>query len=454
MESLLKKYKTKEVRVKVPAAGGPIAHNVPEGKILAIHPDEIQQFYDDFYSFLRSTGVDSVKADAQFFVDLLDDPEDRKNYITSFQDAWSIAALRHFGTRTISCMSLIPQMIFHSQLPTNKPTIILRNSDDFFPDINDSHPWHLFCNAHNSLFTRYLNALPDWDMFQTSHPYASFHGAARCISGGPVYITDEPGKHDVKLLDQMTAPTVQGGTIILRPGVIGRTIDVYHDYNERNVLRIGSYTGWAKTGSGILGLFNLQYGEASSIVSIRDFPGVHDDSNGSYVVRAHTSGKVTGLLNPLAQNSLLSVLLEEKGWEILTAYPTRSFNLRNETSHTDPKRQPSSTHVAVLGLLGKMTGAAATVSSDIYLTENSRLKFDIHLKALGILGVYFSDLQQWSVSENFMVMISGQAVPQKTVWKQGGERSSVLAIDVLTAWKEMKLDSGWSNEVVVQVFLR
>lgn len=451
---LAKKYKTKEVRVKDPAAGGPIAHNVPEGKILAIHPDEIQQFYDDFYSFLRSTGVDSVKADAQFFVDLLDDPEDRKNYITSFQDAWSIAALRHFGTRTISCMSLIPQMIFHSQLPANKPTIILRNSDDFFPDINDSHPWHLFCNAHNSLFTRYLNALPDWDMFQTSHPYASFHGAARCISGGPVYITDEPGKHDVKLLDQMTAPTVQGGTIILRPSVIGRTIDVYHDYNERNVLRIGSYTGWAKTGSGILGLFNLQYGEASSIVSIRDFPGVHDDSNGSYVVRAHTSGKVTGLLNPLAQNSLLSVLLEEKGWEILTAYPTRSFNLRNETSHTDPKRQPSSTHVAVLGLLGKMTGAAATVSSDIYLTENSRLKFDIHLKALGILGVYFSDLQQWSVSENFMVMISGQAVPQKTVWKQGGERSSVLAIDVLTAWKEMKLDSGWSNEVVVQVFLR
>ncbi|KAJ6140550.1 Raffinose synthase [Penicillium chermesinum] len=452
---LAKKYKTKEVRVKDPAAGGPIAHNVPEGKILAIHPDDIQQFYNDFYGFLRSAGVDAVKADAQFFIDLLDDPEDRKSYITSFQDAWSIAALRNFGTKTISCMSLIPQMIFHSQLPTNKPSIILRNSDDYFPEINDSHPWHLFCNAHNSLFTRYLNALPDWDMFQTSHPYASFHGAARCISGGPVYITDEPGKHDLKLLEEMLAPTVQGGTIILRPSVVGRTIDVYHDYNERNILRVGSYTGWAKTGSGILGLFNLQSGQSSSIVSLRDFPGIHADSTGSYVIRAHTSGKVTGLLHPLEQDSLVSVLLEERGWEILTAYPTRPFTLKHKRkeSLSDAQEDSESTHVAVLGLLGKMTGAAATVSSDIHKTDTGRLQFNIHLKALGVLGIYFSDLAKWDISENFMVTILGRAIPQKTVWKQGGDGSSVLAIDVLTAWKEMKLDSGWSNEVVVQVFV-
>ena len=81
------------------------------------------------------------------------------------------------------------------------------------------------------------------------------------------------------------------------------------------------------------------------------------------------------------------------------------------------------------------------------------MRFDIHLKALGTLGIYFSDLEKWDISKNFMVMIQGRAVPQKTVWKQGGDRSSVLAIDVLTAWKEMKLDSGWSNEAVMQVFV-
>lgn len=444
-------YKTKEVQVKDPVAEGPIAQNITDGKILAIDPEDVQRFYDEFYSFLTSAGVDSVKTDAQFFIDLLEDPADRKRFMTSYQDAWSIAALKHFSTRAISCMSLIPQIMFHSQLSTNKPTIPVRNSDDFFPEVAASHPWHVFCNAHNALFTRYLNVLPDWDMFQTSHPYSSFHAAARCISGGPVYITDEPGKHDLKLLDQMTAPTVQGSTVILRPSVIGRTIDTYHDYNEGHVLRIGSYTGWAKTGSGILGLFNMQSAEASCMVALMDFPGIHEDSDGHYIVRAHTSGKITSRMQPLAQNSLVSVVLQQKGWEILTAYPTRSFTLKG--SRGCNASGESLTHVAVLGLLGKMTGAAAVVTSDICMAENGRLRFDIGLKALGTLGIYFSDLQDLHIAKNFMVMILGRPVPRKTVWKEGEENADVLAIDLLAAWKAMKLDSGWSNEVSVQVFV-
>lgn len=448
---LAQRFKTKEVKIKDPADHGPIAENLPEGKITVIDPDDIQRFYDEFYNFLSSTGVDSVKTDAQFFIDLLEDPEDRRRFMTSYQDAWSIASLKHFSTRSISCGSMTPQIMFHSQMPTNKPTLPLRNSDDFFPEVPSSHPWHIFCNAHNSLLTRYLNVLPDWDMFQTSHPYASFHAAARCVSGGPIYITDEPGKHDISLLDQMTAPTVTGITVILRPSVIGRTMDIYHDYNEGHVVRVGSYTGWAKTGSGILGLFNIQSDVTSSIVSLIDFPGVHEDSQEQYVVRAHTSGKLSSRMRPLTQDSLVSIVLEPKGWEILTAYPTRSFALTGR--HEDIAPGGETTDVAILGLLGKMTGACAVVSSDISVVENGNLRFNISLKALGTLGVYISDLKYRSVAQNFMVMILGKPVPQKTVWKEGGENSNVLAIDVLAAWKTMKLDSGWSNEAFVQIFM-
>lgn len=448
---LAQRFKTKQVKIKDPAPHGPIAENIPDGNILTIDPDDIQRFYGEFYNFLSSAGVDSVKTDAQFFIDLLEDPEDRRRFMTSYQDAWSIASLKHFSTRSISCGSMTPQIMFHSQMPTNKPTLPLRNSDDFFPEIPASHPWHIFCNAHNSLLTRYLNVLPDWDMFQTSHPYASFHAAARCISGGPIYITDEPGKHDLSLLDQMTAQTVTDITVILRPSVIGRTIDIYHDYNEGHALRIGSYTGWAKTGSGILGLFNIHSDLASSIVSLMDFPGIHEDSKSQYIVRAHTSGKVSSRMKPLTQNSLVSVVLEPKGWEILTAYPTRSFALPGR--HGDNTPRDELTHVAALGLLGKMTGAAAVVTSDISVVENGRLRFNISLKALGTLGVYISDLKDRSIAQNFMVMILGKPVPQKMVWKEGGEDSNVLAIDVLAAWKKMKLDSGWSNEVFVQIFM-
>lgn len=447
---LAQRFKTKQVKIKDPAANGPIAENLPEGKILAIDPEDIQRFYDEFYTYLSSAGVDSVKTDAQFFIDLLEDPEDRRRFMTSYQDAWSIASLRHLNSRSISCGSMIPQIMFHSQIPTNKPIIALRNSDDFFPEIPDSHPWHIFCNAHNALLTRYLNVLPDWDMFQTNHSYASFHAAARCISGGPIYITDEPGSHDLALLDQMTAQTVKDVTVILRPSVIGRTIDMYHDYNEGHILRVASYTGWAKTGSGILGLFNIHSAEASSIISLMDFPGIHEDSQGQYIVRAHTSGKISNRMRPSAQDSLVSTLLEPKGWEILTAYPTRSFTLTG--SHGCIPSSESLTHVAVLGLLGKMTGVSAVVGSDISV-ENGRLRFDVHLKALGTLGIYISDLQDKIIARNFMVMILGRPVPQKMVWKEGGENACVLAIDALAAWKAMKLDSGWSNEAYVQVFM-
>ncbi|EAW10291.1 putative raffinose synthase protein Sip1 [Aspergillus clavatus NRRL 1] len=448
---LAQKYKTKEVPLVDPAAKGQIAHAFEKGSVLAIDPDDIQRFYDEFYSFLTSVGIDSVKTDAQFFLDLLKDPEDRKRFTNAYQDAWSISISKHFSARAISCMSMTPQIIFHSQLPTNKAQTPLRNSDDFFPEIPASHTWHIFCNAHNALLTRYLNVLPDWDMFQTYHPFASFHAAARCLSGGPIYITDEPGKHSLDVINQMTASTTQGATVILRPSVVGRSLDMYHDYNEGNILRIGTYTGWAKTGSGMIGLFNIHAAGASCIVPLRDFPGIHPGSEGQYVVRAHTSGIVSDPMRASNEKSLVSIVLEQKGWEILTAYPTKSFPLKG--SRGCNAEGTSLTHVAVLGLLGKMTGAAAVVNSDIFVVENGRLRFDVSLKALGTLGIYFSDLQDWSIAKNFMVTILGKPVPRKTVWTEGGEHARVLAIDVLGAWNAMGLNSGWSNEVWVQVFL-
>lgn len=470
---LAQRFRTKEVKVKLdPDAGGPIAHAFDSGSLLAIEPDDIQTFYDEFYSYLASVGVDSVKTDAQFVLDLLQSPDDRRRFIPSYLDAWSIAALKHFSSRSISCMATFPQAIFHSQLPTNKPNVPLRNSDDFFPGVQASHPWHVFCNAHNALLTRFLNVLPDWDMFQTCHPYASFHAAARCVSGGPIYITDEPGHHDPSVLNQMTAPTTHGSTVILRPSIPGRAMEMYHDYNEGAVLSIGTYTGWARTGSGILGLFNIHDAEVSKIVSLRDFPGIHEGSTAQYIVRAHTSGRITdpmrlsdddsddgtsttnhGRKSAAATSSLVMLELGRKGWEILTAYPTQSFTLKGSHGCGSGSRS-NLTHVAVLGLLGKMTGAAAVVSADIFVVENGRLRFDISLKALGTLGIYFSDLEDHSIARNFMVMMSGKPVPRRTVWKEGGgEGAKVLAVDVLSAWKAMGLDSGWGNEAVVQVFV-
>jgi hypothetical protein len=140
-------------------------------------------------------------------------------------------------------MSQTPDILFHSQLPTNSPPILVRNSDDFLPEVPTSHPWHVWNNAHNALFTQHLNLLPDWDMFQTVHDYSGFHAAARCVSGGPIYITDVPNQHNLDLIGQMTGTTPRGKTVIFRPSVIGKSLDQYNDYNDDALLLVGTYHG-------------------------------------------------------------------------------------------------------------------------------------------------------------------------------------------------------------------
>lgn len=91
-----------------------------------VHEDDVARMYDDFYRsvsgcdtsiwihvaaltnplrFLLESGIDSVKTDAQFFLDLMDDADDRRRFMKSYQDAWTIAGLRYFSIKAISCMT-------------------------------------------------------------------------------------------------------------------------------------------------------------------------------------------------------------------------------------------------------------------------------------------------------------------------------------------------------------
>ncbi|KAK6423118.1 hypothetical protein LTR95_016576 [Oleoguttula sp. CCFEE 5521] len=426
---LAKRYKTIQVEKEPGVAGG---------KFTVVAAQDAQRMYSDFYAFLSSVGVDAAKTDAQFFLDLLQYAPDRRALITEYQDAWTIAHLRHLGSRAISCMSQSPQLLFHSQLPTNKPRLLVRNSDDFFPDIDASHPWHIFCNAHNSLLTQHLNVLPDWDMFQTSHPWAGFHAAARCVSGGPIYFTDYPGKHDIKLIRQMTAQTVTGKTVILRPHTIGKSTDPYNAYDSQAVLKIGTYVGAARTGTSILGLFNVTTQPLNEFVDLDAFSGTEE---GEYVVGAFTTGAFSKPAKRGQAHAMTGVDLPVQGWDILTAYPLRSFEVAGK-----------SVSVSILGLVGKMTGSAAVSGKDVYVETNGRLRFWVQLKALGVLGLYISDLEARNTKQDFMVLMHGQPIPADTV-SVSETSKKVLQIDVERAWHESGQKPGWSNEVTLEVFM-
>jgi len=434
---IAKTYKTVEV-VREDAE----RRNLPlGGKMTVVAKEDVAKFYDDFYQFLSSCGVDAVKTDAQFMLDTFISAEARRDLIPAYLDAWNISTLRHFSVKAISCMSQTPQILFHSQMPTNRPPLLVRNSDDFFPEIPTSHPWHIFVNAHNALFTQHLNLIPDWDMFQTVHEYSGFHAAARCVSGGPIYITDVPGEHDLDLINQMTGPSPRGKTIIFRPSVVGKSLDQYNGYDDDHFLLVGTYHGAAVTGTGIIGFFNVSQRPLTELVPLSKFPGVVEAQY--YVIRAHSSGLVTKPMQVVEANSLVTISLGVRGYEIMSAYPLRGF--------FDEKKKET-TWVANLGLLGKMAGAAAVVANQVTKLENGKIVIDTNIKALGVLGLYISTLPTLSYKDNMMITIQGKVLPVHTV-NISKVDEHVLEVDVEAAWKELDLDAGWSNEVEAKIYI-
>lgn len=394
---------------------------------------DVERMYNDFYRFLRQSGIDCIKCDVQSSLSDFDHGVDRKRLGPAYQDAFKINGLKYFAGKVIYCMSMMPDIFFHSLLLRTGPTVLLRNSDDFYPDIPDSHPWHLFCNAMNNIFTSNFNVLPDWDMFQTSLPeYAGLHAAGRCISGGPIYITDSPYSHSLPLINRMSATSIRppNRATILRPALVSLPLDPYIRYNSNRLLKISTVFNTAA----MLAVFNVSQDENSELISLPEFTHLEEDR--LYVLRQHSTGKIFGPASPVSDRTLLSLTLPVAGWEFLSALPVT--------------RSEAGFDVAVLGLTGQLTGAAAVAYSWIG-KDGAMTLVQATLKALGVLGIYVSDLKERRVIDMF-VTILGKPVPVETVRKSKSEET-LLEVDVLAAWKKLNLHTRWANEVVVKVFL-
>lgn len=428
---LAKTYKTVEVvRTDTEEKNLPI-----EGKMTVVTKEDVTKLYDEFYQFLSSCGVNAVKTDVQSMLDTFVSAEARRDLTTAYLDAWISSAFNYFGLKAISCMSQTPQSLFYSHMPLNKPRFLIRNSDDFYPEILASHPWHIFSNAHNALFTRHLNCLPDWDMFQTVHNYSGYHAAARCVSGGPICITDVPGEHDLTLIDQITSLSPNGRTIILRPSIIGRSLDQYTKYDHCKLLQIGTSHGE----TGIIGCFNISQEYCSELIPLSNFPAVKNGSQ--YIIRSHSTGIISKPLKLCDSKTLLCVSLGIRGFDIISAFPLTKIVNKNKDEEF---------LIANLGLLGKMTGAAAVNKTRTLLSENDIIIIETHLKALGILGIYISSLKNRLTRQILSASILGIELPADTI-KVNEADVHVIEIDVAMAWRKLGLSCGEEDGVKVKV---
>ncbi|ETN44696.1 uncharacterized protein HMPREF1541_10366 [Cyphellophora europaea CBS 101466] len=410
-------YKTRQIRTKV-------IGNISRTAVI-VDPSDIDRFYDDLYAWLKGQGVDFVKTDVQHMLSMLEDAKDREEIPTAYQRAWTTAVCKHFQGKAISCMSQTPQTMLHSLLQDRTPKVMHRNSDDFYPDITDSNPWHIVVNAHNALLDRHLNVIPDWDMFQTSHPWSSYHAAARAISGGPILITDIPGRHDPELIAAMTAANPAGTLIALRPRPAAVT-DPWRRYADGELCKIGTGVGGGKGAVGLLGVFNIVEGEVSELLSVDEFPDVEAQE---VVVTSQRTGQVLGPLKR-SGGALVGVAVAGRGWDILTAAPVL---------------QGGGVSLAVMGLRGKMSGAAA-VTRQAVSGSGDGAKVKLALKALGRLGL-------WVGKEGVVVkdvVVEGKKVKEEYVSSKKQHQGTVFEVDLLKYWEDHNL---WSvaEELEVEV---
>ena len=205
--------------------------------------------YNEMHKYLESCGVDGVKVDCQAGVGLLGTVAGGAAATAArYHAALEQSVEKFFQSNTINCMCHSTENIYFW-----RNTAVARASDDFYPNDTASHCPHIVACAYNGLFLSPL-VIPDYDMFHSNHRAARAHAIARAVSGGPVYVSDAPGKHDFSILRKLVLPD---GSILRALTPSKPTLDcLFKDVSKdgRTPLKLWSMNGV----TGVLGVFNVQ----------------------------------------------------------------------------------------------------------------------------------------------------------------------------------------------------
>ncbi|CAN6235384.1 unnamed protein product [Urochloa humidicola] len=300
-----------------------------------IDPDKIYEFYNDQHSYLSSVGVDGVKVDVQNVLETLGHGFGGRVAVTrKYQHALEESIAQNFKRNNlICCMSHNSDSIFSAL-----KSAVARASEDFMPREPTLQTLHIASVAFNSILLGEI-FIPDWDMFHSKHESAEFHGAARALSGGGIYVSDKPGVHDFGVLKKLVLPDGS----ILRARHAGRpTRDcLFNDpvMDGKSLLKIWNLNNL----SGVIGVFNCQGAgqwiwpvkdtayvpssinitgdlSPSEVESLEEIAG--HNWNGDSAVYAFNSGS----LSRLQKHQNLEVSLSTMACEIYTISPIEVFS--------------------------------------------------------------------------------------------------------------------------------
>ena len=304
------------------------------------------RLYDELHAPLVAAGVDGVKIDVQSGVPAMGGGIGGGTRIAAaYMRAMEASVAKRFGVAAvgtsgakecdagaaegahcINCMCHSTDNLYQYQT-----TAVARASDDFYPRRPESHTVHIVNVAYNSLFLGEL-ALPDWDMFHSSHAVAGLHAAARAVGGCPVYVSDAPGLHDVPLLRSL----VMRDGRVLRAQLPGRPTrdSLFADVGTDGTTALKVWN--ANAVGGIVGAFHVQgvawdWRTHENVVLESEPPPLeasvrpHDvetlrasAADGAFAVWRHRGARVE-VADRLA--SAVHVQLRAREWEVFTIVP-------------------------------------------------------------------------------------------------------------------------------------
>ncbi|KAJ8753120.1 hypothetical protein K2173_017672 [Erythroxylum novogranatense] len=339
----VKEMEEYESAVKFPMLSTGVVENEPTWKtdVMAlqglglVNPKNVYKFYNELHSYLSSAGIDGLKVDVQSILETLGSGLGGRVELTrQYHQALDASVAKNFPDNgCIACMSHSNDALYCS-----KQTGMVRASDDFFPRDPVSHTIHITAVAYNSVFLGEFMQ-PDWDMFHSVHPAAEYHASARAISGGPVYVSDAPGKHNFELLKKLVLPD---GSILraLLPGRPTRD-SLFNDpaRDGASLLKIWNMNKY----TGVLGVYNCQGAAWNTIERKNTFHETKDeaitgairgrdvhliseaatDTNwpGNCALYSHRTGE----LMTLPYNAAMPVSLKVLEYEVFTVTPIKDL---------------------------------------------------------------------------------------------------------------------------------
>jgi raffinose synthase len=368
--------------------------------------DEVHSFYSDLHGYLSNSGVDGVKVDAQALVSTLGRGWKMSGpcVAQTVHRAMEHSVERNFrtGAACINCMCHANDNFFYFW-----STSSARVSDDYLPNDRTRHTAHIVNVSYVSLLLGQI-VQPDWDMFQTTADGAWLHAAARAVAGCPLYVSDEPGKHDFEILRSVVLPN--GRTLSPRTPAVPTHDCLFTDVTSDRLTLLKVSNSNACTG--ILGLFNVQgaawdterrkfvqHDQRPPVLSAFVTPAqcfVHRMGNGHllgaqtrqrFAAYSFRSGALAIASSP--ESVITTVALERGHYEVVTVAPTMRLSERSvEQSEEQISNEglQSEAELAVLGLENMINCGGAI--EEIQIVSDKRTRVQLVAGSCGTLLVY------------------------------------------------------------------